>query len=129
MCIGTLLKMDAAREAYGAPIIVNHAFRSKADVKRIRANYPGAVANSAHEHGYAVDCAPAASLRSWGDWEKFLDALWAAGFRRFGIMRAAVHVDDDPERSSPAIWKYATTSPMNFAMCQAWFVKKTGSEK
>jgi hypothetical protein len=53
-------------------------------------------------------------------WKKLLDALWQAGFRRFGIMREAIHVDDDPARPA-TIWRYGNTNPTVWAWAQGWY--------
>jgi hypothetical protein len=124
MRMSTLLKLDKARELYGSAIVVNHAFRTKADATRIMKNYPGAVRNSAHELGYAVDVRPESGLHTVEDWTAFLECLYAAGFRRFGIMAGAVHVDDDPARSF-AMWDYTSTKPNVWLAVNIWWKSKT----
>jgi len=124
MRVSTLLKLDAAREIYGKPITIRHGFRTVKAAERIRRNYPGAVKNSAHENGYAVDLAPTAGFRTLEDWLVFLEALWDAGFRRFGIMANTIHTDDDPKRTSPAIWEYSNTTPNVWAVCRHWLDEK-----
>lgn len=123
MRVGTVLKLDMARELYKAPIVISHAFRTPADVIRLKKQGYEVAANSAHELGYAVDIQ--ANLGTDIEaWKKLLDALWGAGFRRFGIMRGAIHVDDDPKRTAPAVWKYSTTSPQVWVWAQSWMDKK-----
>lgn len=126
MRISTVLKLNQARQVYGHPITIRHGMRLAADKKRIMANYPGAAKNSAHEHGWAVDCAPTNRDLSddWMDWHIFLNALWEGGFRRFGIMNNTIHVDDDPTRKSPAIWDYSTTRKHIYEKCLKWFEGK-----
>jgi hypothetical protein len=124
MRVSTLLKLDSAREIYGKPITIRHGFRTVKAAERIRRSYPGAVKNSAHENGYAVDLAPTAGFRTLEDWLVFLEALWDAGFRRFGIMANTIHTDDDPKRTSPAIWEYSNTSPNAWAVCRHWLEEK-----
>ena len=124
MRVSTLLKLDAAREIYGKPITIRHGFRTVKAAERIRRSYPGAVKNSAHENGYAVDLAPTAGFRTLEDWLVFLEALWDAGFRRFGIMANTIHTGDDPKRTSPAIWEYSSTSPNVWAVCRHWLDEK-----
>ena len=128
MRVGTLLKLQAAREIYGAGITVNHGYRTAADAERIRKAYPGAVPRSAHEQGYAMDIRPTSGLNHPGDWVKFLEALWDAGFRRFGIMNATVHVDDDPARKTPAIWNYATTQGKAWEIIKNWYEQKVAGK-
>jgi hypothetical protein len=126
MRISTLMKVDAMREAYGKPITIRHGFRTKTAAFRIQKAHPGAVKNSAHEHGFAVDCAPSAGFKNYGDWLDFMDAAWEAGFRRFGVMANTIHLDDDPNRATPACWKYATTLPGIWEAVSGWYAKKTG---
>ena len=125
--LGTIVRFQAARDAYGAGITINHAFRTKADKKRLRAQGLQVADNSAHEHGFALDVRPTSQplgvdLEAW---KKLLDALWAAGFRRFGIMATAIHVDDDPARRA-AIWGYGNTNPTVWAWAQRWYAEKSG---
>jgi hypothetical protein len=121
MRVSTLIKLEAARELYGKPVKIRHGFRTVKAAERIRRSYPGAVKNSAHEGGYAVDLCPASEFKTIEDWLVFLEALWNAGFRRFGIMQNTIHTDDDPKRASPAIWNYSSTSPNVWAVCRGWF--------
>jgi hypothetical protein len=128
MRVGTLIKLQAARDIYGQAIKVNHAFRTAADAERIRRTHPGAVPKSAHEQGYAVDVRPAAGISHPGDWIKLLDAFWDAGFRRFGIMGSTLHVDDDPGRPAPAIWTYVQTQPKAWEICKTWYENKVSGK-
>ena len=123
MRLGTVLKLEKARELYGQPITITHAFRTRADVDRLRRAGYEVAADSAHQHGYAVDIS--ANLGTDIEaWKKLLDALWQAGFRRFGIMATAIHVDDDPARPA-AIWGYGNTNPTVWAWAQSWYAAKT----
>lgn len=68
--------------------------------------YVGGVDDSAHTRGYASDI-------RWGGYSEeqkiaILKALYKAGFRRFGIGRNYVHVDNDPDKGSPAVWNYGS---------------------
>lgn len=124
MRVCTVMKLEVARELYGKPLKIRHGFRTVKAAERIRRSYPGAVKNSAHEGGYAVDIAPGEGFKTLEDWMLFLEALWNAGFRRFGIMANTIHTDDDPKRVSPAIWNYSSTSPNVWAVCKNWFDNK-----
>lgn len=122
MRLGTVVRFDRAREIYGAPITITHAFRTAKDKARLKAQGYEVASRSAHELGYAMDLHPA-NARLGVDleaWKKLLDALWAAGFRRFGIMREAIHVDDDPARPA-TIWRYGNTNPTVWAWVQGWY--------
>ena len=126
MRLSTLLKLDKARWTFGKKVRVTSGFRTKAYGEVLKKKGYQVASKSSHYAGYAVDVMPVegldADLLKWG---AFLDALWAAGFRRFGIMGGAVHVDDDPGKVSPAIWNYNTTNHTVWAMAQNWFEKKT----
>jgi hypothetical protein len=116
MRASTLVKCDALREAYGKPLIVASGIRTPERNKQV-----GGVKNSSHLLGYAVD---------WKDISDseliaFLDAAWAAGFRRFGIMALGIHTDDDPTKSSPSMWDYpSTTSRSRWQAAKIWFNEK-----
>lgn len=124
MRVGTLIKLQRARNVYKLPIVIAHAFRAKVDAERIQRNHPGAVKNSAHEQGFGLDVRPAAEFRSSGDWIKFLEAFWHGGFRRFGIMANTLHVDDDPSRPAPALWKYPQTDAGIWEEIKKWYNEK-----
>jgi len=116
MRASTLVKCDALREAYGKPLIVASGIRTLERNKQV-----GGVKNSSHLLGYAVDWKdiPDSELIA------FLDAAWVAGFRRFGIMANSIHTDDDPTKSSPAMWDYpGTTSRSRWRTATIWFNEK-----
>ena len=125
MRLSTLLKLDKARWTFGKKVRVTSGFRTKAYGEQLKKRGYEVATKSAHYTGYAVDVVPVegleADLLKWGT---FLDALWAAGFRRFGIMNGAVHVDDDPTKNSPEIWRYKNTNETVWAMTQNWYEKK-----
>lgn len=115
MRASTLVKCDDLREVYGKPLIVASGYRTPERNAQV-----GGVKNSSHLLGYAVD------------WQNifddeliaFLDAAWAAGFRRFGIMNTSVHTDDDPTKTSPVIWGYDNTPYSRMQMAKIWFTMK-----
>ena len=122
MRASTLVKCEELREAYGKPLIVASGIRTPE-----RNTQVGGVKNSSHLLGYAVDWKDIAPQPSEWDTEliTFLDAAWAAGFRRFGIMETGIHTDDDPTKPSPAIWDYPTTTPRSrWQAARSWFTKK-----
>lgn len=115
MRASTLVKCDALRELYGKPLVVASGIRTPERNKQV-----GGVKNSSHLQGYAVD---------WKDISDnemiaFLNAAWAAGLRRFGIMATGIHVDDDPTKPSPALWDYATTSRSRWQTARIWLAGK-----
>lgn len=95
-----LFHLDIAREAYGAPMRITSGYRTEAHNRKV-----GGVSKSSHLTGHAADiAAPTIHEKA-----KMLVALFDAGFRRFGIMRTAIHVDNDPSKP-PAVWHYPNTS-------------------
>jgi len=125
MRLGTVLKLDDVRSILGKPVIVKSGYRTPAYSELLKKQGYQVAKKSAHLSGYAVDIRPKEGLEAdLTKWAAFLDALWKAGFRRFGIMGGAVHVDDDPGKVSPAIWRYNTTNNTVWAMAQNWFEKK-----
>lgn len=116
MRASTLVKCDALRELYGKPLIVASGYRTLERNAQV-----GGVKNSSHLLGYAVD------WKNITDAEMiaFLDAAWAAGWRRFGIMATSIHTDDDPTKTSPAIWDYPETTPRSrWQTAKIWFAAK-----
>lgn len=62
------------------------------------------VKTSAHVSGLASDI----SLAGYTDEQikVVLKALVDAGFKRFGLGKTYVHVDNDPDKPTPAVWDY-----------------------
>jgi len=120
----TIEKCDLLRELYGKPLIVASGIRTPERNKQV-----GGVRNSSHLLGYAVDWKDIAPQPADWEWDtdliRFLDAAWAAGFRRFGIMATGIHTDDDPTKATPAIWDYPTTTPRSrWQAAKIWFTAK-----
>lgn len=91
----TLRMLDFARKQAGVPFRVNSGYRTAAHNKKV-----GGKPNSAHLRGYAADIAvTSTTLRP------ILKALYAAGFRRFGVSSSFVHIDNDPSLPK-AVWDY-----------------------
>jgi hypothetical protein len=111
----TIEKCDKLREAYGKPLVVASGIRTPERNKIV-----GGVKNSSHLLGYAVD---------WKDifddyLIQFLDAAWDVGFRRFGIMATGIHTDDDPTKTTPALWDYSTTPRSRWQSAKVWMAGK-----
>jgi len=129
MRLGTVLKLDDARAIFRKSIVVTSGFRTPEYSEILKGRGYQVAKKSAHLTGYAADIKPKDGLEAdLTKWAEFLDALWKAGFRRFGIMGGAVHVDDDPGKVSPAMWKYNNTNFTVWAMCENWFEKKKKGE-
>lgn len=91
----TLRMLDKAREISGLPFKINSGFRTVAHNKAV-----GGKSNSAHLRGYAADIhVTETTLRP------ILKALYKAGFRRFGVSKTFVHVDNDSSLPQ-AVWDY-----------------------
>ncbi|PSL06543.1 D-Ala-D-Ala carboxypeptidase family metallohydrolase [Cecembia rubra] len=94
MRISTLLMLDSAREIAGIPFRINSGFRTKKHNDAV-----GGSKNSSHMKGYAADIATDPETQS-----QVIEACKKAGFRRIGIYRNFVHVDNDPDKPD-AQWR------------------------
>ena len=92
-----LQRLDEAREYAGIPFIINSAWRSEEDNKRV-----GGKPNSSHLKGLAVDI-KATNSRQRG---LILDALRSVGFSRIGIAKRFIHVDMDFDKDQDVTWLY-----------------------
>ena len=95
----TMDMVDAAREICGFPFIVTCAFRSvqwELDHGR-----PG---TSSHTKGYALDigCPLNDNVKRMA----MIDAFRKVGFRRIGIDKNYIHVDNDPNKAQDVMWTY-----------------------
>lgn len=93
----TITKLDAARELAGIPFVLNSAYRSPVYERR-----KGRSGTGGHPHGCAVDIRCNTSTNRM----KIIRACMQVGFRRFGIGKNYVHVDDDPAQVQDVIWHY-----------------------
>lgn len=92
-----LQRLDEAREYAGIPFIINSAWRSEEDNKRV-----GGKPNSSHLKGLAVD------IKATGSRQRglILDALRSVGFSRIGIAKTFIHVDMDFDKDQDVTWLY-----------------------
>lgn len=92
-----MAKLDEARHIAGVPFVVNSAYRSKS----YEVNVKGRAGTSSHTKGIAVD------LSCLSNFNRLLivEALIKVGFRRIGIGKTFIHVDNDASKS-PSIWLY-----------------------
>ena len=95
----TLLKLDQARHLFGAPMRITSGYRTPEHNRKV-----GGVENSAHTRGYAADISTAGMRER--DVVRLIACLTKVGFDRIGRGKTFVHVDDDPEKPSPAYWDY-----------------------
>jgi len=99
----TLAMLDTAREIAGIPFRISSGYRTSSYNQAV-----GGVENSAHTRGYAAD------IRIDGFTEaqitRMIAALTIAGFMRIGKAKTFIHVDNDPDKPSPAYWDYGKRS-------------------
>lgn len=96
MNVQMLQKLDMARTKAGIPFKINSGYRTIAHNKTV-----GGVGDSAHTRGYACDISAKTDVAK----QTILKACYDAGFRRFGYYGTFIHVDIDPDKPSPTIWK------------------------
>lgn len=97
MSQGTIDRLDLAREIAGIPFVINSAYRTKAyELAK------GRTGTGAHTSGHAVD------IRCTSDANrlKIVSACLDAGFRRIGIGKTYIHVDDDTNKTPNVMWHY-----------------------
>ena len=92
-----LLMIDNARERAGIPFRITSGFRCEKHNKEI-----GGKPDSAHLISHAADIFTYSS----SDRLKIIKALLDVGFRRIGIARNFIHVDNDPSKPWGVMWLY-----------------------
>jgi len=92
-----LKMLDKARDLAKTPFIITSGYRCQEHNKEV-----GGKPDSAHTRGYAADIAVSNST----DRYLIVYGLIMAGFRRLGIGKDFIHVDNDPEKPSGVIWTY-----------------------
>jgi hypothetical protein len=98
-----LTLLDKARDIAGIIFRITSGYRTQSYAKKLRAKGYEVARSSSHFTGWAADIACTDAQLPI-----MLKALYAAGFRRFGIMKDAIHVDNDPSKPA-AVWKYKNT--------------------
>lgn len=93
---GFLQKLLFAQKIYGRKFKVNSAFRSVAYEKQ-----QGRAGRSSHTKGIAADL----GVTNHQQRLYIVAALIVAGFRRIGIAKNFIHVDDDASKV-PSLWLY-----------------------
>ena len=93
----TMEKLDAAREMAGIPFVLNSAYRSPQWDKS-----KGRSGTGAHTTGCAVDI----RCNTNANRLKIVMACLDVGFRRIGIGKTYIHVDDDPAKTPNVLWHY-----------------------
>lgn len=90
-------RLDHAREHTDIPFKILSGYRCEKHNKEV-----GGVIDSAHTKGLAADIACTNSYQRW----KIIDALKLVGFRRIGIAKTFIHVDEDMSKPLDVIWVY-----------------------
>ncbi len=112
----TIEKLERARSSAGVPFGINSGYRTQ----KHNDSLEHSVKDSAHRTGHAADIA--VTKDTYG---KILTALINAGFKRIGLGRNFIHVDDDPTKPTPAVWIYHKTSKWeNFRVKVLNIIKK-----
>src|SRR6056297_2228968 len=90
-------KLLSARARAGVPFVLNSAMRCERHNKKIGGSH-----TSSHLNGCAFDIACQDSVPRF----KILGALLAADFKRIGIAKTFIHVDDDRGKPAGVAWIY-----------------------
>lgn len=97
MRLSFLNKLDIARSIAETPFKITSGARCWK-----HNNDEGGSKTSSHLDGWAVDIFVFDSEERF----KILKALLQAGFKRIGIRKDFIHVDDDPNKNSEVVWIY-----------------------
>jgi hypothetical protein len=119
MCQVFVQALDVARGAYGLPMRITSGYRTKAYNKVLQGRGYAAASKSSHLFGCAADIACSDETLI-----KMLNAFWFAGFRRFGIMNSAIHVDSDAQKPRPTMWSYSNEDTARWKAAKKWFDEK-----
>jgi len=95
MKTSTLKMLQKARDIARTTFLINSGFRTPERNKRV-----GGSATSSHLKGYAVDIHCNDSYKR----HKIIRALLIAGFKRIGIYKTFIHVDNDPDKAGGVMW-------------------------
>jgi hypothetical protein len=108
-----LLMLEDAREKAKRPFVITSGYRTPARNAQV-----GGAKNSAHTRGFAADIRTATQE----EFEVVASACFRAGFRRFGVMANALHVDNDPNLSNNQVWGYGeSTDPKRIEFVRGMF--------
>lgn len=98
MNLAFVAKLDKLREAVKMPLVINSGYRTPAHNDTL----PDSVGDSAHTTGHAAD------IRALSSTTRFtiIEAAFRLGFRRVGIAKSFVHLDDDITKPQDVSWMY-----------------------
>lgn len=97
MSLAFVRKLDRMRMMVGAPLKVNSGYRT---LERNR--LAGGKPKSAHRHGEAADIQCATSKKRF----LILEAAIKLKFRRIGIAKTFIHLDDSQTLPDGVVWLY-----------------------
>jgi uncharacterized protein YcbK (DUF882 family) len=97
MNLDFVAKLDAIREACKEPLTINSGYRTLEHNATI-----SGVDSSSHSSGHAADIRTLSSTTRC----KVLEAAFRLGFRRVGIGKTFVHLDDDLTKPQDVVWTY-----------------------
>lgn len=89
--------LNVARQIAGIPFVITSGCRCGGHNKA-----SGGLASSAHLTGHAVDIQANSSQQRF----RVLEGLVMAGFKRVGISKHFIHVDNDKTKPSQVAWLY-----------------------
>ena len=92
-----LLRLQRLRNRCRFPFHINSGFRTPEHNAAI-----GGASNSAHTRGRAADIACTDSRQRYA----LIYGAEAVGFRRIGIAKTFIHLDDDPTLPAEVAWTY-----------------------
>jgi len=101
MNLAFVQKLDKLREAVKMPLIINSGYRTPKHNDGLKDSVDG----SAHTTGHAADIRALNSATKY----KIVEAAFRLGFRRIGIGKTFVHLDDSITHPQDVIWLYPAT--------------------
>ncbi len=103
MSLKFIRMLNDARENYGKKFIITSGYRTP----QYNATLSGAVPNSAHTLGCAVDV----SAPTTAEKEAIVKAAIKAGFRRIGWGPTFIHLDNDATKPQDVLFGYSGSQP------------------
>lgn len=98
MDMAFVMKLDHVRQCCDFPFRILSGYRTPAHNAKV-----GGVDGSAHEAGKAADIQAESSVARF----KIVAEALRLGFRRIGVRRTSVHLDDDETKAQRVLWLYA----------------------
>ena len=97
MDMSFLYMLDKARDIAGIPFIIESGYRCEKHNREV-----GGKPDSAHLYGLASD------IRATTSRQRFLivNSLLEVGFKRIGVAKTFIHVDNDSTKPQNVMWVY-----------------------